>query len=161
MLQGLRFAYSAWPGSIPRVLGRKMASSRNQAQRNVRAKQDLQEEAHVLAHIPDVVAEDIAHRMRAVGLLRRDGHKRKQRDRPAKRGNPRHPSKPSHPARHADLVMAVPALLGQVWTMQLGRAGSATGSGAALRDFASPRSPKIKILALIWTAVWGHHQRDV
>ena len=95
MLQGLRFAYPAWPGSIGWVLAREMASSRNQAQRNVHAKQDLQDEAHVLAHVPDVVAEDIAHGMHTVRLMRRDGHKRKQRDRPAKRSNPRNPSEPS------------------------------------------------------------------
>jgi len=94
-LQALRLANPAGPGSIFRVLGREMASRRKQAERNVHTKQKVQHQAHVLAHVPDVVPGYVAYGMCSVGLMRRDCHERKPGDRPAKRNTPRNPSKSS------------------------------------------------------------------
>ena len=95
MLQRLRLAYPARPISIAHVSAREMASGRNQDQRKVHAKQNLQHQVHVLAHVADVVPVGVADRMGSVGLLRRDGRQRKPGDRPAKRSNPGKPSEPS------------------------------------------------------------------
>lgn len=83
-----------------------MASKRNHGQRKRRAQQNSQNQAHVLAHIADVVPVRVTFRVGGIRLLRRDCHEHKPRDRPAKRRNPRNLSQPLKPARHAAPVMA-------------------------------------------------------
>lgn len=72
-----------WLMTVSYVPRREVASKSNHGQRKGRAQQNSQNQAHVLAHIADVVPVCVTLRVRGIRLPRRTRHQRKPNDGPA------------------------------------------------------------------------------